>query len=155
MPFLSRLVQMKLYDGQWAHLSAYARWAHMHCFLSVRPSVTSAEFRLENNLSLHLNSDQKLIHILEMIPARMQVPFIGFHAKLRASALTGVLYSTSSCIYIHWFAILYYCIQLKKTLTVIMCVLFQGVFTLTMNERFNVDGGYLGKIFCFFSKISR
>ena len=37
------------------HTCAYARWAHVHHFLSVRLSVTSPKFRLENNLSLHLN----------------------------------------------------------------------------------------------------
>ncbi len=60
--------------GTWDHFEhtcAYARWAHMHCFLSVRPSG-----------------------------AKIQDQEIMFVCKLQVyKALAGGLISTSSCIF--------------------------------------------------------
>ena len=38
------------------HTCAYARWAHMHHFTSVRPSVVEPKFRLENNSYMYLKN---------------------------------------------------------------------------------------------------
>ncbi len=74
------------------HTCAYARWAHMHCFLSVRLSVRLSVCLYVCPVSLHWHRRQTYMAYYGSMMAIA-------NCNSRVKSLAGVLSSTSSCIF--------------------------------------------------------